>query len=350
MPSFALQDLIDASARVLEGGGAPPDMARRLAEWLANANLSGHPSHGFQRVPEYIRNISERGWDPAARPTVISDSENSVLLDGRMGFGHFAAEDLTRRVSAKAKERGIAMGGVLRCTHIGRLGEWSELAAELGVVFLMCAGRTGGGQAAPFGGAEGRLWTNPLTFAAPAADGDGMMMDFATTASAEGKIRVMRDRGESLPEGWIMDKHGKPSTDPHDLYDGGLMLTFGAHKGYALSVMVSILAGSLVGSAAPSDERATSTFALAIDPGAFGDAPSALQAVGAELQHMRNTRPAEGFSEVQVPGDMERRSRDALRDQPIELPDATWTAFLAAADQVGLSRKEIVALAEGGAA
>ena len=265
-----------------------------------------------------------------------------------MGFGHLAAEALVQAVAAKAKRHKVAIGGVVNSTHIGCLGEWSELAADLGVLCFLCAATAEGWQAAPYGGAEARLGTNPMTFAAPAAEDDLTVLDFSTTASAEGKIRVYRDRGEPLPEGWLLDQHGNPSTDANDLYDGGLMLCFGKHKGYGLSVMVSILAANLVASAQPDLERDSGVFGLAMDPGAFGDAQAVLQGVQRNLERLRRTRPAAGFSEVLAPGDYERRSREATRGQPIELPEATWRLFLDAARQVGLDPGEIGLMAAGG--
>jgi uncharacterized oxidoreductase len=315
-------------------------MAPQLSQWLANSNLSGHPSHGFQRVPEYVEHVLDKGWVAAARPEVTAETDTTVLIDGGTGFGHFAADMLTRKLAEKAESKLVAMGGIVRCTHIGRLGEWSELAADLGVLYFMCAGWSKDGPAAPFGGAEGRLVTNPLTFASPAAHGDRMMLDIATTASAEGKIRVFRDSGKPLPEGWILDKEGRPTTDANELYDGGVMLPFGGHKGYGLSVMVSILGGSFVGAAAEGAES-SGVFAVAMNPAAFADAKGVLESVRANLERLRDTRPAEGFSEVLVPGDFERRNREKNRSRPIDLPDSTWRLFLEAAKRVGLDSDEI---------
>ena len=132
----------------------------------------------------------------------MSETATTVLIEGNLGFGHFAAELLTRVVAAKAKESTVAIGGMTNVTHIGRLGEWGELGSELGVISFLCMGWAGGDAiAAPFGGAERRVGTLPFTFGAPAADDDGMLIDMATTASAEGKVRVYRDKGLPVPDG-----------------------------------------------------------------------------------------------------------------------------------------------------
>jgi uncharacterized oxidoreductase len=189
--------------------------------------------------------------------------------------------------------------------------------------------------------------TNPMTFAAPAAgDDEPMIMDFATTASAEGKIRVARDKGVSIPEGQILDKDGRPSVDPNDLYAGGVMLPFGAHKGYGFLLMAEILASNLTGAVEPEIPISRlGVFAFAIDPDAFGDGKAYHEATSATFGRMRDTRPAEGFSEVLIPGDVERRSRAEVRAAGIELPEATWNDLLATAERAGLGREEIARVA-----
>jgi LDH2 family malate/lactate/ureidoglycolate dehydrogenase len=145
----------------------------------------------------------------------------------------------------------------------------------------------------------------------------------------------------------VLCKDGRPSTDPNDFYDGGLMLPFGGHKGYGLSVMVSILGGNVV-AAASEDAESSGVFAVAMDPGTFGDAESVLDGVRATLERLRHTRPADGFSEVLVPGDFERHNRKQNRSGPIELPESTWQIFLDAAVRVGLERDEIARVAAAG--
>ncbi|MDE2899380.1 MAG: Ldh family oxidoreductase, partial [Chloroflexota bacterium] len=261
----------------------------------------------------------------------------------------FAAELLTRVVAANAKESSVAIGGMTNVTHIGRLGEWGELGNELGVISFLCMGWAGGTAdiAAPYGGAEPRVGTLPFTFGAPAAENDGMLIDMATTASAEGKVRVYRDKGLKVPDGWLLDQDGRPTNDPAKLYEGGMLVPFGGHKGYAVGLMVSLLGANLVGTAVEGGENPAGGFALAIDPGAFGDAEDVRRGIRANLQRLRNTRPAPGFTEVQVPGDFERASCRDLAGQPLDIPDSTWELYLDSAEKVGVSAEEVNALASG---
>ena len=346
MIDLSIDGVSAASSRIFMAAGVPRDMAEQLTTWLVNSNLSGHPSHGLQRVTEYVRQIKEGHMDPAARPRVHVETDTTVVLDGQAGLGHFAADRLTRELAGKCQESQIAMGGIINGRHIGRLGEWGELAADLGVVLYMSLGSASGWMTSTFGAAEGRLGTNPIAFGAPGLEGDSFVMDFATSAAAEGKVRVARDSGKSVPEGWIRDSEGRATTDPNEFYDGGTMLTFGEHKGSAIAIMTTLLS-VVTASAAEDIGEGASVFAFAIDVDAFGRGDETRGLIQHQLDRVRSAAPAEGFGDVQVPGDFERRSRAALGGGPLQLPGPTWEGFLEAAERVGVARAEIEGLARG---
>src|SRR5439155_15730139 len=187
-----------------------------------------------------------------------------------------------------------------------------------GLVAFVSAGGFGGrgGRAAPFGGREGLLGTNPLSFGFPNADGLAMLVDFATTAVAAGKIQVARAKGTPLPPGSILDRDGNPSTDAEDFYRGGVMLPFGGHKGYALAMVVELLGRVMTGADDFAEgERGGAVYGhsgalvIAIDPGVFRDRESFAQGVDQTLARVRAVPPAPGFEEVMVPGDPERQTR-----------------------------------------
>ena len=344
MIDLSIDGVSAASARIFTAAGMPRDMAEQLTAWLVSSNLSGHPSHGLQRVTEYVRQIEDGTMDPAARPEIHVETETTVVLDGQAGPGHFAADRLTRELATKCRTSQIAMGGIVNGRHIGRLGEWGELAVDLGVLLYISLGSASGSMAATFGAAEGRLGTNPIAFGAPGQDGDSFVMDFATSAAAEGKVRVARDSGKTVPDSWIRDSEGRPTTDPNDFYDGGTMLTFGEHKGSAIAIMTTLFS-VVMASAAEDIGEGASVFAFAIDPNAFGRGDETRALIQHQLNRVRSAAPAEGFNDVQVPGDFERRSRDALTGGPLQLPEPTWDGMLQAADRVEVPRAEIEALA-----
>ena len=191
--------------------------------------------------------------------------------------GRSRAEYATELAIEKARQHKIAGVGVVRCSHIGRLGEYSTLAARAGIIALVTAGGFGVPPgAAPFGGLKAALSTNPISMGFPATKIPMVLMDFATTQVAAGKIRVAAEKGEQLPPGCILDTEGRPSTDPQDFFDGGTMQHFGAHKGYGLSVAVDLLGGALTGAPLYAETQigksiygTSGTFIIAIDPEAF---------------------------------------------------------------------------------
>src|SRR5918911_5007858 len=214
--------------------------------------------------------------------------------------------------------RRVGIAGAVRCNHIGRVGEYSEMAAQSGVVAFVTTGGFGGrgGRAAPFGGREGVLGTNPLSFGFPGRQGTAMLVDFATTAVAAGKIQVARAKGEPLPPGAILDRDGNPTTNAEDFYQGGVMLPFGGHKGYSLALVVELLGRVMTGADDFAEgERGGAVYGrsgalvVAIDPGIFRDRDAFARGVDETLARVRAVPPAPGFDEVMVPGDPETRTR-----------------------------------------
>ncbi len=348
MPTVTPTALTAVAGRILQAAGAPDDIAANVGKWLVNSDLSGHPSHGVIRIPDYLAFVASGVILPAERPRVIAETDTTVLVDGRQAFGHVSADALIRAVSEKALDHDVAIGGGIRFTHIGRLGEWVDVGAQLGVLCLVSVSEGRGDLGVPFGGKEARLDSNPMAFGAPAAEGDGFTLDIATTAVAEGKVRAYRDRGEPIPDSWVLDRDGHPTTDPSALYDGGVLQPFGGHKGSGLGIMISILCGNLVAAAQPELELDHGVFALAINPSAFGDSDLVLRAIRQNLARVRTTPPAPGFSEVLVPGDYERKAREAALGTDIEVPGSTWERIIEAAETVGVEPDSLRATARGG--
>ena len=337
MPSFASEGLRDFARDVFIACNTPEDIADEVATALMLADLSGHPSHGVIRVPSYIDQMNAEQVVPGNRTTEISRTANAVLLDANWGFGHPAAAHATREVAAMALESGIALAGVISQNHVGRLGQWAELAADLGVILLMF---TGGeyitNTAAPFGGMSRRLSTNPMSAAIPSATKGSMILDFATTASAEGKLRVARAKGAQVPPNVIIDKHGNPTTDPEDFYDGGMLLPFGAHKGYALSMLVHALGSCLTGAWDTEEINKFGAALIGIDPAVFVPAEIGGGGVDRLFDRMTTAKPAPGFEEVLVPGEPERRSRERLSKEGVELSEATVDALRESGEALGV--------------
>ena len=203
---------------------------------------------------------------------------------------------------------------------------------------------------APFGGREGRMSTNPISFGAPAGDADPIVLDFATTAAAEGKIRVARDKGVEIPPGQILDNQGRPSTNPNDLYDDGRHAAVRRAQGLrpdADGRVAGVQPGGRYALPA-SRSRQSARSRWPSTRTRWARAPGFAAMTDATINRVKRTAPAPGFDEVLVPGDMERSSRRAVRAAGVELPDATWNDVLAAAADVGLDPAEVTAIAAGG--
>jgi LDH2 family malate/lactate/ureidoglycolate dehydrogenase len=338
MLTMSAERLRDATRRIFGAAGTPEDLANQMADILVESNLAGHDSHGVIRIPAYVRAIKEGQVVPAARPEIIQETPGSALVDGKYGFGHIAAAFGTDVAARKAKEAKAAVVSIVRCNHIGRLGEWGSRAAAQDVIALVTVGGSGGpGIAAPFGGAARALSTNPLSVGIPAGEHDDMLVDFATTGVAEGKVQVARAKGAQLPPGVLLDKNGKPSTNPEDLYNGGMLLPFGGHKGYALAMVVELLGAALTpGERYNRDGRTGGAVIIAVDAATFRPLAEFEKSADATLTRIKAIPPAPGFSGVLLPGEPEQRSKaERLRDG-IPVAEATWDAIRQAGHGLGV--------------
>jgi uncharacterized oxidoreductase len=242
----------------------------------------------------------------------------------------------------KARIQGLAAVALRRTSHVGRLADYAELAATEGLIGLLWANAKHGLNVAPWGGAARRLGTNPHAVAIPGPRGAVVMShDFATSVWAEGKLRVKFNRGESVPEGVMLNGRGEPSTDPKEYYRDpvGSLLTAGQHKGYGLSLAVEILGGILSGTGAASAESgvfANGTLMICLDPARFLPRADFDAQVAALLDWVRSAPLAAGAKEVLVPGEPEARVERERRAGGIPIEDATWSQISACATEVGV--------------
>jgi uncharacterized oxidoreductase len=337
--SIAAPRLREVTQQIFVAAGTPEDLATQMAEILVESNLVGHDSHGVIRIPAYVKSIHDGGIVPDARPEVVSETPGSALVDGKYAFGHIAAAFGTDVVVRKAKESKAAVVSIVRCNHIGRLGEWGGRAAAQDVIaFVVVGGSGGAGIAAPYGGAGRVLSTNPISIGIPGGAMPDMLVDFATTVVAEGKVQVARAKGVPLPPGCIIDKDGNPSTNPEDLYAGGMLLPFGGHKGYGLAMVVEMLGGALApGERFNHDGRPGGAVIIGVDATTFHPLADYEKAADFILKRVKDVPPAKGFSEVLLPGEPEQRSKaERLRDG-IPVPEATWNAIVEAGHSVGVA-------------
>ncbi len=313
---------------------APTAVAQRIADSLVESNLVGHDSHGVLRVPEYIERIQAGTLRLDGQVEIVHQTPATALIDCHWNLGQVALPQGMDLAIAKARTNGIGMVVLGHCDHTGRVGEYVVSAAQQDMIGqLVCNGSLPGGIVAPFGGARRALGANPIAWALPVADQPPIFFDFATSAVAHGKLQVAADRGELVPEGWIIDKAGRPTRQPQAQFDDGAILPFGGHKGYALSVMIELMGGGLSGAGfplLPGYRWDQGTVLLAIDIAAFQPVDEFKVQAAAFLAHLKATPRAPGVAEILLPGELEWRMKAVREREGIPLPAVTWARIQAA--------------------
>jgi len=336
----------DTFARV----GSTPEEALRVARSLIGANLTGHDSHGVIRVPRYVDWVKTGDIVPNQTVAVLVDTPALAVVDGRYGYGQTVAPDAVRIGIEKARGSGLSAVALRDAGHIGRIGEWAEMAAAEGLVSIHFVTASGSILVAPFGARQRRLSTAPFCVGIPREGQEPVILDFATSVVAEGKVMVASQGGKKLPEGALIGPDGEFSTDPATLYgpyepEGprdatqgkGAIRAFGDHKGSGLAFMCEILGGSLTGAKAtgPGRRFCNGMFSIYVDPRRVDPAHVFDADVTRYIAYFKSAKPAKGVDEVLVPGEPERRTRAERLKNGVPLTEATWNSILAKAREVG---------------
>jgi len=356
MVTIQVEKLIDFVAEVFAHADSSPEEARRIATFLTTANLTGHDSHGVIRVPVYIRWKKMGSVVPNQNAEVVIDTPSLAVVDGKFGYGQTVAPQAVRIGIEKCRNAGLAMVALRNAGHIGRVGDWAEMAAAEGLVSVHFVNAAGSLLVAPFGGVEKRLSTAPYCVGIPRQGQDPIVLDFATSIVAEGKVLVASRGGKKLPKGALIDSDDTLSEDPTVLYgphtsDGprdhtlgrGAIRAFGEHKGSGLAFICELLGGALTGTGATSWGRrfANGMLAIYIDPKVIDTNKFFDSEVSRYVDFIRATKPATGVDEVLIPGDPERKMRAERTRNGVPLPVDTWAAIVNTAREVGVSEVSI---------
>jgi uncharacterized oxidoreductase len=346
MPHFPVDKLTEFSRKVLLAGGVGADEAALVAKSLVEANLCGHDSHGVMRLPYYLDCVTKKEVVPGAKLEIVKDAVSLVVADGHWGFGQTQARRLMDLIIGKARETGVGVGTLIHSGHIGRLGEYCEQAAAAGMVSMIMVNTHGAARrVAPPGGTAPRLGTNPLGIGVPHKDGT-LILDFGTSATAEGKVRVKKIAGQKVPDGWLLDSTGKPTNDPETLYGTppGTILPMGgpqAYKGFGLALMIEVFAGALSGGVTirekPINQNGNCVFMQVLNPAAMGGADHFRAEVNQLAEFVRGCPRAEGCNEILLPGDPERRACAERTKNGIPLDDGNWGQLKALGDKLGVA-------------
>ena len=347
MVTIKVNNLIDFVADVFSHAESTAEEARRIATYLTTANLTGHDSHGVIRVPVYIKWKKTGNVVPNQSAEIVVDTPSLAVVDGRFGYGQTVAPFAVKTGIEKCKKAGLAAVALRNAGHIGRVGDWAEMAAAEGLVAV---------QVAPFGGVEKRLSTAPYCVGVPREGQDPIVLDFATSIVAEGKVLVASRGGKKLPRGALIDGDGTLSEDPSVLYgpytpDGqrdhtagtGAIRAFGEHKGSGLAFICELLGGALTGTGATSGGRrfANGMLSFYVDPKVVDTGNVFDGEVSRYVDFIRATKPVAGVDTVLIPGDPERKTRAERTRNGVPLPDDTWAAIVNTAREVGVSDASI---------
>lgn len=342
MPTIDPARLEAKATRIFTAMGAPDGDAAWIAALLVRANLRGHDSHGVIRIPQYWESVKKKDVDPRSPVTVTAETPALVRLDGGGGFGQVVGRRAMEMAIAKAKAGGLSAASTSRTSHVGRLADYAEMAAKAGLVGMLWANCVHGLNVAPWGGAARRLGTNPHAVGIPGAGGPAMVLDFATSVVAEGKLRVKRNRKQPAPPGWFVDAQGRPQTDPEIFYGDppGALLTSGEHKGYGLSLAVEILGGILSGTGPagpPPGVFANGTLMICLDVERFLPLPEFHRQVASLFGWVKSAPLALGATEILIPGEPEARLEAERRGQGIPIEDQTWSQIETTAAELGVA-------------
>lgn len=336
---FPVTAVDEFAERILVRLGLPGPDASVVAERMLDAEIRGMSGHGIFRLPAYAERAEAGGYNLRPDITVVHETSSSALMDGDNGFGQVVVTRAAELAISKATETGLAWVGVRHSNHAGAAGVYAAMGLPHDLVGLYFAVGSAN-HLPPWGGADPLLSTNPIAAAIPAGDEPPVVLDMATTVVSYGRIKVAQERGETLPEGWMVDREGVPLTDPARSHEG-FLLPIGGYKGYGLGLVIGMLAGVLNGAAFGRDvvdfteDRRTPTntgqAVVMVRPDLFRPIAEFKAEMDEHIRELRSSTPIPGGPPVRTPGDrMPDRVADAAA-HGLAIADGTVTRLVALA-------------------
>lgn len=353
---FQEKNLVRAIEAIALAGGSGAQEAKLVAENLVMANLTGHDSHGVGMMPRYVEALLEGGLHPNRQVETKLDTGSLLVLDGGAGYGQSIGLRATRMAIERARKHGVSITALGNSHHLGRIGHWAEMALAANLVSIHFVNVISFARVAAYGGADGRFGTNPVCIGIPLPGEAPFVLDMATSAVAQGKLRVAHNKGAKIPLGWLLDRDGNPTDDPKwgVVQPFGAMQTFGGHKGYGMAVACELLGGALTGGGTWHYPEGTKRrvlngmLSIVIDPDKLGTRAAFEREAREYLQWIRKSPAAPGFDRVRIAGEPEREYRATREREGIPVDEETWKEILAAAAKLKLDPHKVDALARGG--
>ena len=350
------KNLRTLAREMLVAAGSEGDEPAIVSDNLVDANLPGHDSHGSGMLPRYLGAARPGELNVNQHARIDVDTGPLITVDGGAGYGQVIGLEAMDIGIERARQHGVCVLATRRSFHLGRIGAWGERCADAGMVSMHHVNVVGHqGLVAPYRGSDARYATNPYCCALPETPGhERVVLDMATTMMAHGKIRVARNKGEQLPEGVVIDGHGRPSTDPDVMFQSpqGAMMPFASYKGYGLALICELFAGVLSGGGTcrPETNREHDTIlnnmlSVIIDPTRMVGQDFFDNEAAATLSHVKASPPMNSDEPVLVPGDPERATGKQRRADGIPIDEQSWQLFADAALETGITEERIEALA-----
>jgi len=337
----ALQRFMTAA---FEKAGLPPADASTVAGLMADADLQGSDGHGVTRLPNYVKRIRAGGVNRNPDIRVVEERPATALLDGDNAMGQLVMKQAAELAVRKARAAGVAWVGARLSNHAGPASLYARMALPHDMIGLYFAVGNAN-HLPPWGGLDLLLSTNPIAVAVPAGEEGPIVLDMATTVAAYGKVKAKAQRGESMPVGWMIDRQGRPLTDPKRA-DEGFLLPIGDYKGYGLALIVGLLAGTLNGAAMGKDVidfnrdaagvTNTGQAIVAIDIGAFGDPRAFKAAVDTVIRDLRGSTRMPGVDRIWMPGEQSNARRAEYSHSGIPVAPALVGILRGLAAELGI--------------
>ena len=298
-------------AEALHAHQVPLADAQVVAQLMVKSDLVGADGHGIFRLPAYIKRIRAGGINLTPNIHIEREQGATALINGDNALGHLVMNRAVDVAIEKVKKHSVCWVGSHYGNHSGAASVYVRKLAEQGYIGIyMAVGNAN--HMAPWGGIDLLLSTNPIAIAVPAGNNPTVLLDIATTVAAYGKVKVAAQKGESIPDTWMIDRNGKPITDPKKSNEGSL-LPIGGYKGYGLAVMIGLLAGTLNNAAVGKETidfnahhdliTNTGQTIIAVDPSAFGDKELFIERVISLVNDLKASAKLPGINQIRVPGD-----------------------------------------------
>lgn len=344
------QRLTGYVAAIASAAGSCEREAALVASNLVLSNLSGHDSHGVGMMPWYAKYVATGGLALNRRAVLTGEFGSMLMVDGQKGYGQVIGHDAMQLGITRAREHGMALVGLRNSHHLGRIGQWAEDCASAQMVSIHFVNALLWPLVAPFGGSDARFATNPFCVGIPRCDAAPLILDFATSKLALGKVRVAMQSEKPVPEGVLIDSQGSPTTDPRVMFEEdaahklGSMLPFGEHKGYGMALICEILGGALTGgetlhSTGHMDGIHNNMLSIIIDPARMGTR-SFHRETDAFIDWVKRSPVAPSYDKVRISGEPEQEMRKR-RSIGIPIETNTWSDLRETARQVGLPEADI---------